>query len=108
MWAKFMISPYFTRLLWVCAVLVFIVAEGQIIVSYLHAPASHPPFDIARLLVTVLIVSVPGLAGLRGYAVVRRLPLAIGGDDQTKLIWLAREFLVISIFAYVAMGWVTR
>jgi hypothetical protein len=105
---RLMLGPYVTRLLWVCAVLILIVAEGQIIVSYLHAPAPHPPFGIGRLLMTVLVVSVPGLAGLRGYAVVKRLPSAITGDDQTKLIWLAREFLVISIFAYVAMGWVTR
>jgi hypothetical protein len=97
-----------TQFLWAGAVLLFILSEAQVIVSYLYAPTPHPSFGIVRLFVTVLVLSVPGIAGLRGYSVAKRLPPPISGDDQARLVWLAHQFLTIVIFAYVAIGWVTR
>jgi len=104
MLAKFILSAHFTRILWVCTLLVFTVAEMQVIVSYFRMPGPHSSFGIGHLLATVLIVSVPGIAGLRGYSVARALPLP-ATSDQVKLVWVAREFLVISIAAYVAIAW---
>lgn len=97
-----------TPFLWVGAVLLFILAEAQIIASYVRMPNQHTWLDVGRLLGTLLVVSVPGVAGLKGYSVVKRLPSSISGDDQSKLVWLERQFLTIVIFAYVAIGWVTR
>jgi len=97
-----------TPFLWVCAVLLFIITETQIIVAYVHIPSQHTWLDVGRLLGSLLVLSVPAVAGLRAYSVVRRWSSAIGGGDEGKLIWLERQFLTASIFAYVAVGWVTR
>jgi hypothetical protein len=97
-----------TPFLWVGAVLLFIITEAQIILSYVHIPTQHTWLDVGRLLGSLLVLSVPGIAGLKAYSVVRRWSSAIGGDDEGKLIWLERQFLTASIFAYVAIGWVTR
>ncbi|HEX2776621.1 MAG TPA: hypothetical protein VHN10_08285 [Candidatus Acidoferrales bacterium] len=97
-----------TQFLWAGAVLLFILSEAQIVVSYVRASSQHTWFDLGRLLATLLVLSVPGIAGLRGYSVVKRLPPAISGDDQARLVWLAHQFLTIVIFVYVAIGWVTR
>ena len=97
-----------TPFLWVLAVSLFILTEAQIVVSYVRIPSQHSWLDVGHLLGMLLVVSVPGIAGLKGYSVVRRLPSVIGGGDEAKVVWLARQFLTIVIFAYVAIGWVTR
>jgi hypothetical protein len=97
-----------TPFLWVGAVLLFIVAEAQIVVSYFRMSSQHTWLDVGRLLGMLLVVSVPGIAGLKGYSVVKRLPAAISGGDEAKLAWVARNFLLIIIVAYVAIGWVMR
>lgn len=94
-----------TRLLWVCAVLGFIAAEAQVIVAYLSAPTPHSPYGMARLVLAFLVVSIPGIADLKGYFVVRGLSSEVNGGDETKFLWLARNFLIIIIFAYAAIGW---
>jgi hypothetical protein len=103
-----MLGDRLTRVLWVGAVLLFILTEAQVIVPYLYASTPHSSFGIGRLLITVLVISVPGIAGLKGYSVVRGLSSAIGSGDEAKLVWVARQFLTIVIVAYVAIGWVTR
>ena len=105
---KSTIGDGLTRVLWIGAALLFILTEAQVIVPYLYASTPHPSFAIGRLLVTVLLISVPGIAGLKGYSVVRGLSSAIGSDNEAKVVWLARQFLTIVIVAYVAIGWVTR
>jgi hypothetical protein len=97
-----------THFLWAGAVLLFLLSEAQVIVSYVRGASQHTWLDLGRLLATLLILSVPGIAGLRGYSVIRGLSSPIGADDEGKFIWLAHQFLTIVIFAYVAIGWVTR
>jgi hypothetical protein len=97
-----------TQFLWAGAVLLFILSEAQVIVSYLYAPTPHPSFGTIRLLATVLVVSVPGIAGLKGYSVAKGLPSAASAGEEARVAWLARNFLLIVIVAYVAIGWVSR
>lgn len=103
MWTKFIYSPYVTRALWVAAALVFIVSEVLVVVSYLHPTGPRTP-GIQNLLLNILIISVPGLGALKGYSVARRLSPAMS-QDNGRVIWLARQFLIIGIAAYVAIGW---
>ena len=103
MWTKFIYSPYVTRALWVTAALVFIMAEVLVVVSYFHPVGPHTP-GLKHLLMNILIVSVPGLGALKGYSVARRLS-PVTSQDNGRFIWLARQFLIIGIAAYVAIGW---
>jgi hypothetical protein len=97
-----------TPVLWVGAVLLFVLTEAQIIVVYVRTPSQHTWLDVGRLLGMLLVISAPGIAGLKGYSAVKRLPSAISGNDRAKLVWIERQFLTFVICAYVAIGWVTR
>ena len=88
--------------------MLFIIAEAEIIVSYIRMPTQHTWLDVGHLLGSLLVVSVPAIAGLRGYSVAGRWSSASGGNDAGKLVWLEHQFLTASIFAYVAIGWVAR
>jgi len=103
---RFLYGSSVTRVLWVCTVLVFVAAEAQVVAAYLGTPRPHTLLSIGRLLVAVLIVSIPGIAGLKGYQVVNRLSSPVT-EEKGKLIWLARQFLMASISAYIAISWRT-
>jgi hypothetical protein len=97
-----------TQFLWAGAILLFILSEAQVIVSYVRGASQHTWLDLGRLLATLLVLSVPGIAGLKGYSVAKGLPSAASAEEEARVAWIARNFLLIVIVAYVAIGWVTR
>jgi hypothetical protein len=78
---------------------VFLVAETTVIVAFLGLPKVHTSSGIVRLLASVFITSIPGIAAIKGYYVVRRLRLA-RDVEQEETTWLSRQFLVTAIAAY--------
>jgi hypothetical protein len=97
-------SAYFTWILLVGTVLVLLVVEATVIVAFAVSPKVHTSLAIGYLLASVLVTSVPGVAGVKGYYVARRLRSAIDAEgEEIIVIWLSRQFLATAVFGYGAV-----
>jgi hypothetical protein len=97
-------SVYIDRTLLIGTLLLLLIAEAMVIVAFAVSPKMHPSFGIDYLLGSVFITCIPGVAGIKGYYMVRRLrsTLDVKGEDTTA-IWLSRHFLGVTVFAYGAV-----
>ncbi|HET6842232.1 MAG TPA: hypothetical protein VFK06_11195 [Candidatus Angelobacter sp.] len=88
------------KVLWICAVAVFVTAEADVFIKFWRIPSDHLLWGQGTKFFIPFIVSLPMVAGMRGfYSVRRRLPSA--GDDVITAISL--QFLFTIITAYVAL-----
>jgi hypothetical protein len=93
-----------TRVLWVCALLVFLVAEAVLIVASLGLPEGNSSLPVRSVILNVFLASIPAVVGLSGYKAVRGLAAKANMDSaDTTFVWLSRQFLIAAIFAYVAL-----
>ena len=98
------LSDGVTRILWVGALLVFLLAEAVVIVAGLGLPKAHASLGIGQLLLTVFLIAIPGLAGIKGYYVAERLRSKFDAEQQdASFVWLSRQFLLATVFAYTAV-----
>jgi hypothetical protein len=101
---KWLFSSSVSWILLACALSVLIVAEATVIVASLGLPNVHTPLGTARLLASVLFTSIPGIAGVRGYYMVKRLrPASDLEQEKTIVPLLSRQFLFTAIAAYAAI-----
>ena len=98
---KFWLSPALTRVLTVSAVIVFLLAESLVVVSWFHPPKGGPSLASRSPLAELLITSVPAVVGFHGYLGVRQLRSRLAAQlEETTLIWFSRQFLTTVIAAY--------
>ncbi len=103
MHSKWMLSERVSRILLACSLSVFLVGEAVVVVASLGLPKG-PSLGIGRILVNVLLTSIPGLAGIRGYYVVKRLRSNFDAERQeATFVWLSRQFLAVTISAYAVV-----
>jgi hypothetical protein len=102
--ASIIYGTKFTTILWACAILLLFLAEALIMACWIRSPRLHLSIGIGRLLATILVVSAPCVAGIRGYSAIsgRRSTPNIGSQEATK-IWLSRQFLATTVCAYAAI-----
>jgi len=96
-----------SRVLLACALSMFLFTEAVLIVAALGWPNSHVPLgtrEIGHLLVSAFLTIIPLFVGIGGCNVVKRLQskLEVGREEAT-FIWLWRQYLVGTVFAYGAI-----
>jgi|SRR5579859_3548646 len=97
-------SVYVDLTLLIGALLLLLVAEAMVIVAFAVSPKVHPSSAIEYLLGSLFITCIPGVAGIKGYYMVRRLRSTLDAKgDETTAIWLSRQFLGVTVFAYGAV-----
>jgi|GEM_PF-4623325 len=97
-------STYITRTLFVGALLLLVIAEAVVIVSFVGSTKLHSTLTLGYLLGIVLVTSVPGVAGIKGYQVVGKIRSTLDAQGETKtVIWLSRQFLAMAIAGYGAI-----
>jgi len=98
------LSPHITRTLLASVLLLLVLTEVVVIVTFSGWPKLHPSLGLGRFFAAVLVTLVPGVAGIQGYRAVGRLrPTIDAGGENTALIWLSRQFLAAAIFGYGAV-----
>jgi hypothetical protein len=100
-----LLSKSVTRILWVSAVSVFLVTEAMVVVASLGWPKGNPSLGAGHVLLNVFLLAIPGLASFRGYSAVKRLRSNFEAEPPQEItfVWLSRQFLVVTIFSYVAI-----
>ncbi|HXN71344.1 MAG TPA: hypothetical protein VN861_02190 [Candidatus Acidoferrales bacterium] len=97
-------STYITRALLVCALLLLVIAEAVVIVGFVGSPKLHSSLALGYLLGIVLVTSIPGAAGIKGYQVVSKMRPALDAQSERKaVIWLSRQFLATAVAGYAAI-----
>jgi hypothetical protein len=88
------------KILWICAVAVFVVAEAEVFIKFWRIPDDHLFVVPGTKFFIAFIVALPMVAGVSGvYSVRRRIQSA--GDDVISAISL--QFLFTIITAYTAL-----
>jgi hypothetical protein len=104
MHGKWLLREYVSRMFLVGALLVLLVAETTVIVAFLGLPKVHASSVMVHLLASVFVTSIPGIAGVKGYYVAKRLRLALDVNrEETTVMWLSRQYLATAIAAYGAV-----
>ncbi len=105
MHSKWILSEHVSQIVLACTLTTFLVSEAVVIVASLGFLNGHASLGISRhLLVNVFLTSIPGIAGIRGYYVVRRLRSKLDAErEEATLVWFSRQFLAAAVFAYAAI-----
>lgn len=92
------------RVLGLCVVLLFVVAEALVVAASLGSPQARSPAGLGLLLARMLINAIPAAAGLKGYFVAKRLPSRADAKQKDAVVlWVSRQFLATAAFAYGAV-----
>lgn len=104
---RWMAGGWISRIVLACALLMFLVSEGTIIVASLGWPnrrAASATLGISYLLFNVFVTSIPFVIGIWGCIVVKRMQSkSVGQGDEAAFVWLWRQYLAGIVFAYVAI-----
>ena len=102
---KWIYSDWITRVLWVGALSMFLVAEAVLIVASRDLPEGHRPIlTVGQVIGNAFLASIPAVVGFSGYKAVRRLAAKASlGSEDTTFVLLSRQLLIAEIFTYVAI-----
>jgi hypothetical protein len=104
MHGKWLYSAYITRVLLVGTLLLLVVVEAVVIVSFVGSPKPHSLLALGYLLGIVLVTSVPGVAAIKGYQAVSKTRSTLDAEGERKtVIWLSRQFLATAVAGYAAI-----
>ena len=98
------LSPHVSRFFLWSVILLFLLSEAMVIASALGSNRMNSPSEIGKLLGSMLVMSVPAAAGIKGYYAARRLEVTLEEErHETTIMWMSRQFLVAAIFGYSAI-----
>ena len=104
---RWTLSGGVSRLIFACALLTFLFTEAVVIVASLGWPNAHVSLgtrEIRQLLVNVFLASIPFFVGIGGCGMVKRLQSKFeAGREAATFVWLWRQYLVGTVFAYGAI-----
>jgi len=105
MHGKWLYSEYITRVLLICTMLLLVLVEAVVIVGFVGSPPKpHSSLTLGYLLGIVLVTSIPGVAGIKGYQVVSKMRSTLDAEGERKTVsWLSRQFLATAIAGYGAI-----
>jgi hypothetical protein len=95
-------SSYLTRILWICAIAVFVVAEAEVILAFREIPNDHLFLGIGSKYFVPFLVTLPFVAGLNGYFGVRR-HFSATDDQHGSISSILRQPLSAIIVSYTAI-----
>jgi len=102
-----MLSEWFNQVILAGALLLFLLAEAAVIIASLGWPNGHASLGtrwIVQLLVNAFLTSIPFVAGIGGCNGVNRLRPKFNAEGEiVNFIWLWRQYLAGTVFAYVAI-----
>ena len=103
--AKWLLSERTTKFRMAGTITIFLVAEAVVIVTSLGFRNEPPPLRLGRLLIVVLMNSLPGIVGITAHKRFKRLEsnnFDVGGEEWL-LPFLSRQYLSVAAAAYVAI-----
>ena len=87
------------NLLWVCATLLFLVAEVTAFLLFKRVDLLHLAFSVSERWLSVLVLALPFVSGLNGLKSLKR---RAAGSGELNEIALAIQFLLTVCLSYVA------
>jgi hypothetical protein len=102
---EYILKAYITKLMFTGLIVIFLLTEALMITAFARLAEAYPGIGAVYMWSNLFIASIPCIGGIRGYYAVKQLRSNLDGRrEEATVVWLSRQFLATTIFAYAAIA----